>query len=48
MARRTTPTPPLLERSWGTYWGEEGWLRILRGSNAAGVESGCNWAVPKL
>jgi cathepsin X len=38
----------VVRNSWGTYWGEEGWLRILRGSNAAGVESGCNWAVPKL
>lgn len=33
--------------SWGTYWGEHGWFRLLRGANTLGVETqGCDWAVP--
>ena len=35
-----------LRNSWGTAWGERGFMRIERGSNTLGVESGCNWAVP--
>lgn len=34
--------------SWGTYWGEQGWFRIVRGTNNLAIESGCDWAVPKL
>lgn len=34
--------------SWGTYWGEEGWFRIVRGTNNLGIESACDWAVPRL
>lgn len=33
--------------SWGTYWGEDGWFRIVRGVNMIGVEAMCDWAVPK-
>lgn len=33
--------------SWGTYWGEEGWFRIVRGVDMIGVEDMCDWAVPK-
>ena len=32
--------------SWGTYWGEGGWFRALRGENALLIEGGCDWAVP--
>ena len=32
--------------SWGTYWGERGWFRLLRGSNHLFIESDCAWAVP--
>jgi cathepsin X len=35
-----------VRNSWGTPWGERGWLRLQRGVNALGVESACNWAVP--
>eukprot|EP00049_Salpingoeca_infusionum_P008937 m.148445 g.148445 ORF g.148445 m.148445 type:complete len:636 (+) comp14180_c0_seq1:17-1924(+) len=31
--------------SWGTYWGEEGWFRIVRGTDNLGIESNCDWAV---
>jgi cathepsin X len=33
--------------SWGSYWGEAGWFRIVRGENALGVEDACDWAVPE-
>ena len=36
----------ILRNSWGTPWGEAGWMRISRGINTLGLESGCNWAVP--
>lgn len=29
--------------SWGTYWGETGWFRIIRGGP---YRPDCNWAVP--
>ncbi|XP_011406795.1 PREDICTED: uncharacterized protein LOC100632176 [Amphimedon queenslandica] len=32
--------------SWGTYWGEAGWFRLIRGVDNLGVESNCDWAVP--
>lgn len=34
--------------SWGTYWGEMGWFRIVRGINNLGIEAHCDWAVPKV
>lgn len=34
--------------SWGTYWGEQGWFRLARGSNNLGIEGHCQWATPKL
>lgn len=33
--------------SWGTYWGENGWFQIVRGTDNLGIESNCDWAVPK-
>jgi cathepsin X len=33
--------------SWGQYWGEQGWFRIIRGRNALGIESWVTWATPK-
>jgi len=34
--------------SWGTYWGEKGWFRLVRGKNALGIEQMVSWAVPKV
>jgi len=34
--------------SWGTYWGEGGWFRIVRGTDNLGVEDACDWAVPTM
>ena len=38
----------IARNSWGTYWGENGWFRIVRGTNNLGIESECTWAVPKV
>jgi cathepsin X len=34
--------------SWGVYWGEQGWFRLVRGKNALGIEQMVSWAVPKV
>jgi len=31
--------------SWGRYWGEKGWFRIIRGGP---YQPGCHWAVPSI
>jgi len=33
--------------SWGQYWGEQGWFRLVRGVDALGIESMVSWATPK-
>nr|VVW88921.1 unnamed protein product [Nymphaea colorata] len=32
--------------SWGSYWGEGGDFRIVRGANYLNAEGNCSWAVP--
>jgi len=32
--------------SWGSYWGEGGFFKIVRGTNNLGVEANCQYAVP--
>jgi len=32
--------------SWGTYWGESGFFKIVRGKDNLKIESECAWAVP--
>jgi len=37
----------MVRNSWGSYYGEDGYFRIIRGTNNLGIETGCNWGVPK-
>lgn len=37
----------IVRNSWGSYYGEYGFFRIVRGTNNLGIESACYWAVPK-
>ena len=36
----------LMRNSWGEFWGEMGYAKVAKGSNALMLESGCSWAVP--
>jgi cathepsin X len=36
-----------VRNSWGSEWGMEGFMKIVRGSNNLGIESDCVWATPK-
>ena len=36
----------IVRNSWGSYWGESGFARVVRGSNNLGIESNCQFAVP--
>jgi cathepsin X len=36
----------VVRNSWGTYWGDMGWVKIRRGVNQHLIESSCDWAVP--
>jgi len=35
-----------VRNSWGTHWGEDGFVRVIRGINNIAIESDCSWAVP--
>jgi cathepsin X len=42
-----SPQPHWIVRnSWGEYWGELGWFRILMGQNVLGIENKIAWATP--
>eukprot|EP01084_Bolivina_argentea_P272260 463515_1 len=32
--------------SWSTWWGNNGYFRIIRGTNNLGIETSCAWATP--
>ncbi len=38
----------LARNSWGSYWGIEGFFKVLRGNNSfnLGIQLECQWAVP--
>ncbi|CAD7969497.1 unnamed protein product [Amoebophrya sp. A120] len=35
----------LVRNSWGTAWGDNGWIRVAMGANVTGIESQCSWVV---
>lgn len=38
----------IVRNSWGQYWGEGGYFRIVLGKNALGIESTIAWATPGI
>ena len=36
----------IVRNSWGSYWGEMGFLRLVLGENQLGIEQQCAWAIP--
>jgi len=36
----------LIRNSWGQHWGEDGFMRLVRGKNNLAVETDCAWATP--
>lgn len=36
-----------VRNSWGTHFGEDGFVRVLRGVNNIAIESDCAWATVK-
>jgi len=36
----------IVRNSWGTPWGEDGFFRIVLGTNNLAIESACSWAIP--
>jgi len=36
----------LVRNSWGTHWGEQGFFRVIRGTNNIAIETDCAWATP--
>jgi len=36
-----------IRNSWGSYWGENGFIRVERGNNTVNVERDCAWGAPR-
>jgi len=36
-----------VRNSWGSQFGEDGFVRVIRGKNNIAIESDCSWATPK-
>jgi len=36
----------IVRNSWGEYWGEEGFFRVVTGKNMLGLEANTAWAIP--
>ena len=37
----------VIRNSWGTYWGENGFFRLIRGINNLAIETDCGFGVPR-
>ncbi|KAG1694587.1 hypothetical protein DVH05_021093 [Phytophthora capsici] len=37
-----------VRNSWGTYWGMQGFFKIIRGVNNLGIEADCHWVRPDI
>ena len=35
-----------IRNSWGSYWGELGFMRLVLGENQLGIEKNCAFAIP--
>ena len=38
----------IIRNSWGEYWGERGFMRLVAGENQLGTEKSCAWAIPEV
>ena len=38
----------IVRNSWGTYWGEDGFFRIMMHKDNLGIETECDWGIPVL
>jgi cathepsin X len=38
----------IMRNSWGTYWGEKGYARVMMHQNNNALETDCDWGVPVL
>ena len=36
-----------VRNSWGSHWGEQGFFRVVRGTNNIAIETDCAWGTPK-
>ena len=36
----------IIRNSWGSYWGEMGFMRLSMGENQLGIEKSCAFAIP--
>jgi cathepsin X len=37
----------IIRNSWGSYWGELGFMRLVMGENQLGIEKTCAFAIPE-
>lgn len=37
-----------IRNSWGTFWGMNGFFKIVRGTNNLGIESDCHYVIPDI